>query len=176
MVVEQKDLLILRSLCERCDTHAFRLKKACTHIASLLPLQGKDIPDLSDENLGFMEMLISRFSKLQDTLGAKLFPLLLQHMQQEEEDLSFLDALHRMEKLNLLPSTKWWLDLRALRNRLVHDYPDDPKFLADNINQASQSSIELLEYWKSLRQDVEKIRKQWKQELGISNDSRKNSA
>lgn len=83
---------------------------------------------LTNEQIGFMELLISRFGKLQDTIGAKLFPLLLQFLQQKEENLSFLDVLHQLEKLNLLPNTKDWIDIGDLRNQLIHEYPDKASF------------------------------------------------
>ena len=32
------------------------------------------------------------------------------------------DRLHRMEKLGLISATSLWLDMRDVRNRIVHDY------------------------------------------------------
>ena len=55
-----------------------------------------------------------------------------------------------MEQLELLPSASWWMDLRKLRNILTHEYPDDPVFLADNLNNAFIQAKRLLAFWESL--------------------------
>jgi hypothetical protein len=165
MAIDKKNVLVLQSLVERCDIHALRLETACTQMTPYLPLKAEQISTLTVEQLNMMEMLLSRFGKLQDTLGAKLFPLLLQLSEEGEYDLSFLDKLHHLEKLRLLSSAKWWLKLRDLRNHLSHEYPDQPQLMADNVNQAVAASRELLEYWHNLREKVVYIKTQWLQEL-----------
>lgn len=110
MQKEKAHLLRFLLLIQQCNIHALRIQMAQEHLAPILPLEPAMIDNLSDEQLGFMEMLLNRFSKLQDVLGTKIFPQLLQYIEQESsQDLPFLDVLHKMEKMNMLPSTKWWL-------------------------------------------------------------------
>lgn len=161
----EKRLELLESLVHLCDTHASRLHMACTHISPLHPFNAKKMLALTDEQIGFMELLISRFGKLQDTIGAKLFPVLLQFLEQKEENLSFLDVLHKLEKLKLLPNAKNWIDIRDLRNQLTHEYPDNPQLMADNLNHALKSSQNLLNYWQFLREETIKIKEVWLKEL-----------
>ncbi|RME35689.1 MAG: hypothetical protein D6786_01210 [Gammaproteobacteria bacterium] len=39
-----------------------------------------------------------------------------------DASVTFRDLLHRMEKLELVSSTGLWIDMRDVRNRVVHDY------------------------------------------------------
>lgn len=41
---------------------------------------------------------------------------------QAEQSQSLRDGLHRMEKLGLVTNIDIWLEMRDLRNRIVHDY------------------------------------------------------
>ncbi len=164
MPIDKKNLFLLETLFKSCDLHATRLQAACQRLEPLLPLKFDRISVLSIEELGYMELMMSRFSKLQDTIGAKLFPLILHFSQQDVANYSFLDILHKLEKLELLPSSSWWLKIRELRNHLVHDYPENPQLMADNFNQAVIAAKELLDYWSFLQIFIETTRAQWLQE------------
>ena len=50
------------------------------------------------DSLAYCDQIIYRFSKLQDTMGAKLFKALLLY-QGENIDKPFLDLLNRLEKM-----------------------------------------------------------------------------
>lgn len=77
-----------------------------------------DDPELAET----IEAFASRFSRMQDTMAGKLFPLFL--LAQAETPGTQLETLNRMEKLGLLDSVEHWLEARELRNRLVHEYED----------------------------------------------------
>jgi hypothetical protein len=67
-----------------------------------------------------LDAFVARFGRLQDTLGDKLLPALLRAGQ--ERTGAQLDNLLRAEKLGWIDSAERWIALRALRNRLVHEY------------------------------------------------------
>jgi hypothetical protein len=67
-----------------------------------------------------LDAFVARFGRLQDTLGDKLLPALLRASQ--ERTAAQLDNLLRAEKLGWIDSAERWIALRALRNRLVHEY------------------------------------------------------
>lgn len=100
--------------------------------------------------LRLLDQIQSRFTKLQDHLGNRLFPTLLDALA-EDASLSMLDRLERLEKLGYLASTDTWLALRATRNRLAHDYPASPEELAAEVIQAVEAARTLLELWNRLR-------------------------
>jgi len=81
-----------------------------------------------------LDAFVSRFGRMQDTLGDKLIPSLLRSLA--EKPGSALDNLNRAEKLGLLSSVVEWLDVRNLRNKLVHEYMVDAEEFAIALNQA----------------------------------------
>lgn len=92
---------------------------------------------LTDEFLAEkVEAFSSRFCRFQDTLGDKLFSLWLELVGEKQK--TFLDNLNRLEKLGIIESTETWLQLRGLRDQMVHEYIDSPEVLANALNQAAQ--------------------------------------
>jgi uncharacterized protein with HEPN domain len=87
-------------------------------------------PDLAER----IDAFVARFGRLQDHLGDKLTPELLRQML--EVPSSAIDNLNKMEKLGLLSSMLDWVEARNLRNRLVHEYVEDPEEFASAINRA----------------------------------------
>ncbi len=65
--------------------------------------------------------------------------------------MAFIDRLSRLESLGFIASADTWLELREQRNRLAHDYPDDPELLASELNAALANARILLHYWRDLK-------------------------
>jgi len=70
-----------------------------------------------------VEAFVSRFGRLQDTLGDKLLPQLLIFLG--EKPGAAIDNFDRAERLGWLESTATWMEMRKLRNQMVHEYIDD---------------------------------------------------
>lgn len=85
-----------------------------------------------------VEAFASRYSRLQDTMGEKLFPRLLELVGQRPKSL--IDTLNQIERLGFLPNAKDWLTWRNLRNSLIHEYVEDPVAFADALNAANRFS------------------------------------
>ncbi len=73
--------------------------------------------------LAFADQIIYRFSKAQDTIGAKLFKAFLLY-QGENVDRPFLDILNELEKLHIVDVEEWFV-LREIRNDIAHDYEEN---------------------------------------------------
>jgi hypothetical protein len=116
---------------------------AMSAIQPTLPLTADALTQLNDEAVWDWDQFVLRFTKLQDTLGARLFPALLEHLQEPYEDRPIIDKLHRLEKLGYLPKLDDWPALRVIRNRFAHDYPEDDALKAAYLNEAI-SSVPLL--------------------------------
>jgi len=87
-------------------------------------------PDLAER----VDAFVGRFGRLQDTLGDKLLPVLLGALG--EKSGAVIDNLDRAERLGLIPSAEQWMEMRKLRNQMVHDYVEDPLVLADALETA----------------------------------------
>jgi len=97
----------------------------------------------SDEHSEMLDAFVSRYGRLQDTLGDKLLPAMLRAGL--EKTGSQLDNLLRAEKLGWIESTQVWIELRELRNRLVHEYMESADDLLDALQQALQGVHILVE-------------------------------
>jgi len=83
-----------------------------------------------------VEAFVSRFSRLQDTIGQKLIPAWL--AAAGEPPLATVDALDRAERFGLIPSADDWLAMRKLRNQMVHEYIEDRTVLANALEAGHQ--------------------------------------
>jgi hypothetical protein len=142
--------VLLRESLKICTIHANRIQSALNKIEHLYPFTEKTVTDINTEDLAFLDVLTTRFCKLQDTLGEKVFTLLLESLGELVMNKSFIDKLNKLEKIEILPSADWWQDLRRLRNVLTHEYPDDPAFIAENLNNAFIQAKKLLHFWEHL--------------------------
>jgi uncharacterized protein with HEPN domain len=74
-----------------------------------------------------LDAFVARLGRLQDTIGDKLLPAFLK--LNLEPVGSQLDNLFRAEKLGWIDSVEQWIELRGLRNSLVHEYMTSPEKL-----------------------------------------------
>jgi len=75
-----------------------------------------------------LDAFVSRFGRLQDTLADKFLPVLLDAMAERRG--AAIENLDRAERLGWLESTDAWLEMRKLRNQMVHEYIEDLVILA----------------------------------------------
>lgn len=96
-------------------------------------------PDLSER----VEAFVGRFGRLQDTLGDKLLPAVLTLVG--ERPGAAIDNLDRAERLGWIVSADDWMATRLLRNRMVHEYIEDPVVLSDALHAGHLRVAVLLE-------------------------------
>ena len=89
-------------------------------------------PDLAER----VEAFVGRFARLQDTLGDKLLPLVLNALG--ERTGAPIDNLDRAERLGLIESCDDWFTMRNLRNQMVHEYVEDPVLFTDALKQGHE--------------------------------------
>ena len=70
-----------------------------------------------------LDAFVSRFGRLQDNLGDKFLPQLL--LALAEKPGAAIDNLDRAERLGWIESVDAWLEIRKLRNQMVHEYIED---------------------------------------------------
>jgi hypothetical protein len=105
-------------------------------------------PDLAER----VDAFVSRFGRLQDTLGDKLLPVLLSALG--EKVSAVIDNLDRAERLGLIPSAEQWMEIRKLRNQMVHDYVEDPIVLADALETAHDFVPMLMDAASRMRAEI----------------------
>lgn len=140
-----QDILSLRlqETWQGCERHVHHLFYAISTINNFSPLNIEIYRQLSDEQIRAIDQFILRFSKLQDTMGNRLFPLILQYLGESFENRPMIDKLNRLEKLGFIQQTEQWHLLRNIRNQFAHDYPNDPDKNVTQLNVAFQAANDL---------------------------------
>ena len=102
------------------------------------PFTGKMVAQLEkDEALAErVDAFVSRFGRLQDTVGDKLLPCYPGMLGESVGPV--IDNLNRAEKFGLINSTEVWMALRNLRNQMVHEYMEDADKLAAALNKGHE--------------------------------------
>lgn len=131
-----------------CNQHKIRLLKAKQHLQKYIPIDKEQYGEFDDVVMGFIDQMIFRFSKLQDTMGEKLFPSLLELMGEEVKSKPFIDRLNRIEELGILYKNEW-MDLRKDRNEIAHEYSFNQDEVVDGINLIFNSSNKLILFYDS---------------------------
>jgi hypothetical protein len=119
--VVQRECRHLNQTTERLFVEPFSLERA---------QKIGDEEDLSER----VEAFVSRFSRLQDTLGDKFIPQLLSALG--ERQATAMDNLDTAERLGWISSADEWQAIRQLRNQMVHDYIEDLEILTSAIQTA----------------------------------------
>lgn len=146
---------ILQSFLTQADKHAAVLIEDLSELRPLRPFSAGTLMSASSGTLRILDQFNIRFTTLQDVLGSKVFPRILNQLGEDVRSLAFIDVLSRLEALGFIDSADTWLSLREQRNRLSHDYPDDPAILAAELNSALGASEILLEYWQYLQERID---------------------
>ena len=126
------------------------------------PFTNKQAESLGDdvELAERVDAFVSRFGRLQDTVGDKLLPHYLSILG--ETTGAAIDNLNRAEKLGLIGSTDIWLALRHLRNQMIHEYIEDSEILANALNKGHEHVTTLTEDAKCILADL--TRRGWQTE------------
>lgn len=144
----------LRHLLKEVDTHLQRVDIAFSELSKKheIPFTIKSFTELltSHADVAFADQVIYRFSKAQDSMGAKLFKAFLLY-QGENIDKPFLDILNSLEKLNVVQVDDWF-ELREIRNEIAHDYDENTLLAMNIINHIYQHQAQLKRIVVRLRQ------------------------
>jgi len=127
------------ALLQKTDARLFKVELDAVWVERL-----ENDDDLAER----LDAFVSRYGRMQDTMGDKLIPALLKSMA--EKTGSALDNLNRAEKLGLLPSVEQWLDARNLRNKLIYEYVPDPEEFAAALNKAHEMVSLLVAVYNSI--------------------------
>jgi len=140
----------INGLFEIADKHAGLIKYAVEKLAPRIPFTENDIKNFTYDDILLTDLLIHRFSKLQDLMGTKLFALLLESIGELTMTMTLIDKLNRLEQLNLA-NPQQWRKLRETRNHLAHEYPDHPELTARYLNEAFELSTYLFEVLANIK-------------------------
>jgi hypothetical protein len=113
----------LKNSVMKCNIHLQRLHYAVNQTHHNFPLSAETYALLNDSEVGNIDQMVYRFTKLQDEMGTNTFRFLLEFLQEDVYNKPFRDILNILERLLIIDSSDTWLTLRELRNDLAHEYP-----------------------------------------------------
>jgi hypothetical protein len=131
-----------------CHKHMEKITISKKHLSTIMPLSVERYLDLNDVDMSFIDQLIFRFSKLQDTMGEKIFPFVLILSEEDVKKKTFIDILNRLEELEIVDKAEW-LKLREIRNAIAHEYSFNNDEVVDSIVAIYNASDELLSIYEA---------------------------
>lgn len=141
-------MMTLEQVCEELDIHFKRIDALLPEIKSYLPFKESDFDDT--EKIKTIDSFIYRFTKVQDRMGEKFFPLVLSELYEYKRSMALIDVLNRLEKLELLKSSDEWIEYRKLRNTLTHEYPDNEDEIIEAINLSIDAYLNMKKTYEKM--------------------------
>ncbi|MDD5214634.1 MAG: hypothetical protein PHQ03_03715 [Methylococcales bacterium] len=146
--------LRLQKIIFECHKHIEKLNTAYQKLERLLPLTESSYLNFDEDQTSYLDQFLYRFSKLQDSIGQKLFKAVLDFKKEDTTAKSFIDMLNRLEQLEYLQDIDGWFELRTIRNQLAHDYEDDSEELVAIINKIFSQKTKLENYFFTVIQKL----------------------
>lgn len=138
----------LLAILKECRIHEEVLQEAKDELGDTR-FDEKTVTNIGVQQRRLLDQLAYRFSKLQDSMGMKLLPMLLDLAEEPlPQETPFAEKLQRLERLGALESVERWRQLREIRNQLAHEHEDAPAIKAAVLNRFIEEVGSLLIIWK----------------------------
>jgi hypothetical protein len=102
-----------------------------------------------------LDAFVSRFGRLQDNLGDKFLPQLLSALA--EKPGAAIDNLDRAERLGWIESAETWLEIRKLRNQMVHEYIEDLTILTSALQAGHHRVATLVKAGQHMMTEAQRL-------------------
>lgn len=100
---------LMRIYLGECSLHSGVLAEALTEARKWLPFSASTVQHITQEQLRVLDQMAYRFTKLQDTMGQKVLPAILDLAQEPiSPDATFAEKLNWLERMGALPSSEEW--------------------------------------------------------------------
>lgn len=135
---------MIGEILEKIRLHQKRAKNAMNEIQEWARIDSEIFEDF--EKIKTVDTFIYRFIKMQDLMGDKLFRVFLDAIGEYKDNMSLLDVLDKLEKLEIIPDAQEWMVYRKLRNKLTHEYPNNEEEIIEGIKVSMEifSDIEIV--------------------------------
>jgi hypothetical protein len=135
----------LRQVAQEATIHFLRLELACVRLQKKygFPINEEKFDSImnDDNDSPLADQVIYRFSKAQDTVGAKLFKAFVLS-QGDDTERPFLDISNSLEKASVLMVADW-IELCDLRNDISHNYGSNTEQTLKILNDIYEHKNEL---------------------------------
>ncbi len=142
----------LTEILKIAEIHAEKIKYSINRLGNLFPISSVKIQNISEQDFLLLELLTTRFSKLQDFMGGKLVDAFLEAKGELIHGMTMIDKINKLEKLAILDDANIWFEMRTMRNHLSHEYPDHPEITAKYLNQLFMLAPKLLLFLNNIKE------------------------
>lgn len=118
---------------EEAILHLNKIEFATSNIVHNLPLTLNRYKVAEQNTITYLDQILFRYIKLQDLMGKKMFPSVLESLDEDISDFVMKDILNKLESIGVL-SAEEWLTARGNRNGIAHEYPGKEQVVVDSIN------------------------------------------
>lgn len=115
------------------ERNFIHISHALEKLKPYLPIGSEHLED--KDVVEHIDQMIFRFMKIQDGIGRRLIPLIVEALEADTSQMTFIDKLNKLEKFSLIDSAEWNI-YRKIRNDLTHTYPEEQEDLVEIINAA----------------------------------------
>ncbi len=156
---QSSSIAILKSKIEVTAYVADRLAYSITKARrlDLDPLSMNKLAVLSDDEMEVIDAYLFRYGSLVCNIQDAIFKSIGEVEQEHVSTMSNRDKTNLMERLGALPSAEEFSSLAVLRNRLMHDYPEEMQKHLDRINFITSESPRLVEIFLGIAKYAEKF-------------------
>jgi hypothetical protein len=124
----------------------------------IYPLDEEKYLEIYEFNIIYLDAIAYRFSKIQSILGEKLFVKVLEYLEIDVNDKSFIEILALLEREGILSIDKW-RRLRIIINTISYDYPEEIEFIVKAINEILENIDYLESIYRKLKEKYEIAKK-----------------
>lgn len=149
---------ILRKRLNKCEKHCQSLTDYKELIDALEKhtsiFEATAFQQLKAADKAIFDAYLKRFAALQDYLGAKVFPLLMEVSGIGGTKMS--EVLQSVEKEGIIDSLSEWIELREIRNELEHDHPEELQKGLDDLRLCVAKYQRLTDYYNASKNFAER--------------------
>jgi hypothetical protein len=144
----------LKEKIKLADIHATRMTMAMDELKPIFPLCETKIANLNKQQFLLLELLTSRFTKLQDLIGRKIIDEFLLSKEEFIDTDTMIDKINKLERMQIISNAQTWSHMREVRNHIAHEYPDRPELTARYLNQLFDLSPKLLAILHNIKNKI----------------------
>jgi hypothetical protein len=141
--------------CGVADRLAYSIGRA--HALGLAPLSMEKLGVLTDDEMEVLDAFIYRYGSLVSNIQDAIFKSIGEVEQESVTTMSNRDKTNLMERLGALPSAEEFSVIAFIRNKLMHNYPEEAQKQLDRMNFITHEASRLIELFIGIAKYAEKF-------------------
>ena len=125
------------------DRLTYSIGRALSH--GIAPLTIEKLERLTDSDMEIMDAYLYRYGSLISNIQDDIFKAVGELEQEPVSSMSNRDKANLMERIGALPSAETFASLAIIRNKLMHEYPEEAQKQLERINFITEEAPNLVD-------------------------------